>query len=125
YLRPTLSGYFARLSRSLTNSSLLVLQSSGDLVTPERLRGPAALLSGPAGGVVAGEALVRELGLSSAVGFDMGGTSTDVCRVEPNELPFSYEMHINGTTAVAPTLDVHTVAAGGGSVCTYDEGRFS
>lgn len=125
YLRPTLSGYFARLSRSLTNSSLLVLQSSGDLVTPERLRGPAALLSGPAGGVVAGEALVRELGLSSAVGFDMGGTSTDVCRVEPNELPLSYEMHINGTTAVAPTLDVHTVAAGGGSVCTYDEGRFS
>jgi 5-oxoprolinase (ATP-hydrolysing) len=125
YLRPTLTWYFARLSHSLTNSSLLVLQSSGDLVSPEQLRGPASLLSGPAGGVVACEALVRELGLSSAVGFDMGGTSTDVCRVEPNELPLSYEMHINGTTAVVPTLDVHTVAAGGGSVCTYDEGRFS
>lgn len=125
YLRPTLTRYFARLSRSLPNSSLFVLQSSGDLVGPEQLRGPAALLSGPAGGVVACEALTRELGLSSAVGFDMGGTSTDVCRVEPNELPLSYEILINGITAVAPTLDVHTVAAGGGSVCTYDEGRFS
>lgn len=125
YLAPALRSYFDELGGSLAGSDLLVMQSSGNLATPSELRGPRALLSGPAGGVVACEHLVRELGLQSAVGFDMGGTSTDVCRVEAHRLPRTYEMEINGATAVSPALDVHTVAAGGGSICAFDTGRFS
>lgn len=124
YLGPTLARYFAELERSLQGSRLLVMQSSGNLTTARRLRGPSALLSGPAGGVVACEHLTRALDLPSAIGFDMGGTSTDVCRVEPGRLPRSFEITINGATAVSPALDVHTVAAGGGSICSYDGGRF-
>lgn len=124
YLQPTLTRYFEKLTVTLERSNLLVMQSSGDLVVPSRLLGPRSLLSGPAGGVVACEALARQLGLSSVVGFDMGGTSTDVCRVEAGRLPRTYEIHIDGVTAVSPALDVHTVAAGGGSLCMYDSGRF-
>lgn len=124
YLRPALARYFDELGQSLSGSRLMVMQSSGNLATPSELRGPQALLSGPAGGVVACERLARELGLRSVVGFDMGGTSTDVCRVEQGRLPRVFEMTINGSTAVSPSLDVHTVAAGGGSICSYDAGRF-
>lgn len=124
YLRPTLTRYFERLTSALGDSRLLVMQSSGDLVAPSRLLGPRSLLSGPAGGVVACEALARQLALDSVIGFDMGGTSTDVCRVEARRLPRTYEILIDGVTAVSPALDVHTVAAGGGSLCTYDNGRF-
>lgn len=124
YLGPILARYFAELGQSLLGSRLLVMQSSGNLTTPEHLRGPSALLSGPAGGVVACEHLTRTLDLGSAIGFDMGGTSTDVCRVEAGRLPRSFEITINGATAVSPALDVHTVAAGGGSICSYDSGRF-
>ncbi len=124
YLKPTLRQHFAKLTSSLAESDLLVMQSSGDLTLPARLQGPQALLSGPAGGVVACEAIARQLQLPSAIGFDMGGTSTDVCRVESTRLPRAHEIDIAGVTVVSPTLDVHTVAAGGGSVCVYDEGRF-
>jgi 5-oxoprolinase (ATP-hydrolysing) len=124
YLGPALARYFERLGQSLAGSRLLVMQSSGNLATPKQLRGPQALLSGPAGGVVACERLVQEFGWPSAVGFDMGGTSTDVCRVEPGRLPRTFEIAIGGATAVSPSLDVHTVAAGGGSICSYDAGRF-
>lgn len=124
YLGPILERYFAQLAQSLEGSQVLVMQSSGNLTAPDRLRGPSALLSGPAGGVVACEHLTRALDLPSAIGFDMGGTSTDVCRVEPRRLPRSFEITINGATAVSPALDVHTVAAGGGSICNYDSGRF-
>lgn len=123
YLGPTLRRYFSKLDDQLKGSELLVMQSSGTLAPPELIRGPQSLLSGPAGGVVACEALTRELGLASAIGFDMGGTSTDVCRVAPGDLPRAHEMTINGVTASTATLDVHTVAAGGGSICTYDLGR--
>src|SRR5690606_22757760 len=80
YLTPLLTKYFGRLKRELSGCELLVMQSSGQLASPEQLRGPASLLSGPAGGVVATQAIARRAGATAAIGFDMGGTSTDVCR---------------------------------------------
>lgn len=123
YLAPALRRYFQKLEHSLMGSEILVMQSSGNLASTSELRGPQALLSGPAGGVVACEHLTRVLGLTSAIGFDMGGTSTDVCRVEPGQLPRTFEVTVNGATAVSPSLDIHTVAAGGGSICRYDARR--
>ncbi len=123
YLAPVLHRYVERLKRDLPHSRVLVMQSSGNLSEPRALRGPQALLSGPAGGVVACEHLARALNLGSAIGFDMGGTSTDVCRVEPGTLPRVYETHVADIRVVAPLVDVHTVAAGGGSICAYDLGR--
>lgn len=123
YLAPVLSRYFEKLRTDLPQSRLLVMQSSGNLSEPDALRGPQSLLSGPAGGVVACEHLLETLNLTSAIGFDMGGTSTDVCRVEANTLPRVYESHVAGIRVVAPLVDVHTVAAGGGSICQYDLGR--
>jgi 5-oxoprolinase (ATP-hydrolysing) len=123
YLAPVLGRYFEHLRRDLPEGRLLVMQSSGNLAEAKALRGAQSLLSGPAGGVVACEHLVSTLKLGSAIGFDMGGTSTDVCRVEPGAIPRVYDAHIAGLRVVAPLVDVHTVAAGGGSICQYDLGR--
>src|SRR5690606_9845904 len=98
---------------------------SGGLIDAERFRGPAALLSGPAGGVVACAHLARSLGLSQAVGFDMGGTSTDVCRIGPGgTFERAFEHEVSGVRLRAPMVGVHTVAAGGGSLCRFEDGRF-
>jgi 5-oxoprolinase (ATP-hydrolysing) len=119
YLTPVLSEYLRHLAQRLPGSSLLLMQSSGRLATAEHLRGPATLLSGPAGGVVAYAQLAQLAGEKSAVGFDMGGTSTDVSRCE-GELPRIYETTTAGVRVVAPMMDIHTVAAGGGSLCEFD-----
>ncbi len=120
YLTPLLTEYFAKLRRQLPGSELLVMQSSGELASPEQLRGPASLLSGPAGGVVATRAIAERAEVRAAVGFDMGGTSTDVCRVSGDELPRVYEATTAGVRVLSPMMDIHTVAAGGGSLCRYD-----
>jgi 5-oxoprolinase (ATP-hydrolysing) len=119
YLTPRLTDYLAKLQAGLEGGELLLMQSSGDLCRKERFRGPQALLSGPAGGVVATWEIARRHGIRSAVGFDMGGTSTDVCRVS-GEVPRVYESSVAGVDVVAPMLRVHTIAAGGGSLCSYD-----
>jgi 5-oxoprolinase (ATP-hydrolysing) len=124
YVTPLLKQTLARVERALAGSSLWHMQSSGDLASAERLRGPAALLSGPAGGVIACAHLARAAGLAHVIGLDMGGTSTDVCRVEDGEPERRFETVTAGVRVRAPLYAVHTVAAGGGSICRFDGQRF-
>lgn len=119
YLTPLLSGYFRALRKELPGSELLVMQSSGELTRPEQLRGPASLFSGPAGGVVACAEIARAANVPSAIGFDMGGTSTDVSRWA-GTLPYVYETTVAGVRVLNPMVDIVTVAAGGGSICRFD-----
>ncbi|HEX5660358.1 MAG TPA: hydantoinase/oxoprolinase family protein, partial [Polyangiales bacterium] len=123
YLTPLLARYLALLAQALPGSSVRMMQSSGGLTPAERFRGRDAVLSGPAGGAVA----LRELCLRTGkalVGFDMGGTSTDVSRCA-GELERSYETRIAGVRLRTPMLSIHTIAAGGGSLCRYDGRKLS
>ncbi|HET9954360.1 MAG TPA: hydantoinase B/oxoprolinase family protein [Polyangiaceae bacterium] len=124
YLTPPLAGYLEFLRRKLPGSRLLVMQSGGALASPERCRGPHAILSGPAGGVVACAKIAESAGLPALIGFDMGGTSTDVCRVG-DEFEQRPEQVVAGFRVRTPTLAVHTIAAGGGSLCRFDGHRLS
>ena len=95
----------------------LAIRSDGSLTPATELRAPDAVLSGPAGGVLAVAEVARIAGFSRAVGLDMGGTSTDVCRVEVGHLPRREEGHrVGGQRIRRPVLEVETIAAGGGSV---------
>ena len=123
YLTPLLSSYLELLARELPGSSLLLMQSAGGLAHPDSFRAQHSLLSGPAGGVVACAEVARQVGASRAIGFDMGGTSTDVCRFA-GSLERVRERDVAGIPVLAPMLDVHTVAAGGGSLCRSDGRRF-
>ena len=119
YLTPLLRRYLDGLAAELAGSSLRVMQSSGGLTDAGRLRGPDAILSGPAGGVVAFGEVARRAGFARAIGFDMGGTSTDVSCVDGGTADRVYEMEVAGVAVRAPALDIKTVAAGGGSLCRY------
>ncbi len=123
YLTPVISAYMRRLREALPGSSLGIMQSSGDLTDGGRFRGRDAILSGPAGGVVAVAAVARSLGIDQAIGFDMGGTSTDVCRWA-GEFERSYGARVSGVRVRTPMMAIHTVAAGGGSLCSFDGHRF-
>ena len=125
YLTPLLRRYLDHLAGELAGSGLRVMQSSGGLTDAGRLRGPHAILSGPAGGVVACAEVARRAGSARAIGFDMGGTSTDVCCVDGGAPDRVYEMEVAGVTVRAPALEIRTVAAGGGSLCRYSGFRLS
>jgi 5-oxoprolinase (ATP-hydrolysing) len=125
YLTPLLRRYLEGLRRALPGSRLLLMQSSGGLCNFARFRGAAAVLSGPAGGAEGFAATVRAAGVQGpAVGFDMGGTSTDVAHVVGGASPArDSERIVAGVRVVAPMVAVHTVAAGGGSVCRFEGER--
>jgi N-methylhydantoinase A len=128
YLLPVVSRYLASLAargESLgIEGALRVMRSSGGLIdAAEAARLPAAiLLSGPAGGVVAATALGAALGRDHVVSFDMGGTSTDVCRIDFGRPDVAYERSIDGLPCRMPSVAIHTVGAGGGSVGWVDAG---
>jgi 5-oxoprolinase (ATP-hydrolysing) len=124
HLTPLLRDYLQGLIRQLPGSTVQVMQSSGGLTDAHRFRGRDAILSGPAGGVVACAHLARRLGLPAVIGFDMGGTSTDVCRFA-GTYERVYEHEIAGVRLRTPMMAIHTVASGGGSLCRYDENRFT
>jgi 5-oxoprolinase (ATP-hydrolysing) len=124
YLTPLIQGYVRGLLDELPGSRLRIMQSSGGLTDALRFRGRDAILSGPAAGVVATGHIARETGLERVVGFDMGGTSTDVCR-HGGELERVYEAEVAGVRVRAPMLAIHTVAAGGGSLCRFDGRRLT
>ncbi|HEY8427881.1 MAG TPA: hydantoinase B/oxoprolinase family protein, partial [Sandaracinaceae bacterium] len=124
YLTPLIADYVAALQRELPGSSIAIMQSSGALADADRFRGRNAVLSGPAGGAVALAHVARTVGAPRAIGFDMGGTSTDVCRFD-GELERTYGSKIAGVRLRAPATAIHTVAAGGGSLCRYDGRRMS
>jgi 5-oxoprolinase (ATP-hydrolysing) len=123
YLSPLLADYLAGLQRELPGCRLWLMQSSGGLTLPQGFRAQHSFLSGPAGGVVAAAEVVRQAGFERAISFDMGGTSTDVSRYAGGH-ELVYERNIAGLEVLAPMLDIHTVAAGGGSICSFDGSRF-
>jgi 5-oxoprolinase (ATP-hydrolysing) len=125
YLTPLLQDHVTGLARSLPGSHLRFMQSSGGLTPGERFRGPTALLSGPAGGVIGATRVARAAGFDRAIGFDMGGTSTDVSLLQAGELDRSFETLVGGVRVKAPMLRIHTVAAGGGSLCRFDGFRLT
>ncbi|MEZ4218350.1 MAG: hydantoinase B/oxoprolinase family protein [Myxococcota bacterium] len=120
YLTPLLRRHVDALAAALPAARVRFMQSSGGLTEAARFRGPNALLSGPAGGVVAAAAVARRAGFATAVGFDMGGTSTDVSLVVDGEVERAFETQVGGVRVKAPMLRIHTVAAGGGSLCGFD-----
>jgi len=122
YVTPPLVAYVRALEAALPTARIRFAQSSGALAAASRVRGRDAVLSGPAGGVVATAAIARALGAPAALGFDMGGTSTDVCRVE-GEPELRNEGRVAGMLVRAPMMPVHTVAAGGGSICRVEGSR--
>ncbi len=124
YLTPLLRSYLDTLKEELPGSTLRIMQSSGGLTDAARFRGPHAILSGPAGGVVGFGRVAEGAGFPRAIGFDMGGTSTDVSRYD-GQLDRVYEREVAGVRVRAPMMNIHTVAAGGGSVCRYDGYRMT
>lgn len=119
YLTPVIRSYVREIEESLPEAEIRLMTSAGSLVPPASFRGKDAVLSGPAGGVVAVAAIAEEAGIARAIGFDMGGTSTDVCRIE-GEAALEYEAVKAGVRIVTPMLSIETVAAGGGSICDTD-----
>lgn len=124
YLTPLIRDYVRTLLDELPGSTLRIMQSSGGLTDALAFAGHNAILSGPAGGVVAYGKVAARAGYERAIGFDMGGTSTDVSRFG-GELERVYETEVAGVRLRAPMLDIHTVAAGGGSLCRYDGYRLT
>ncbi len=117
---PVLSAYLNQLRADLgSHVPLQVMQSSGMLTAPETLHAKDTILSGPAGGLVGAARIAAAAGFRRIVGFDMGGTSTDVCYVE-GTWPRHQQVELGGVPIQAPMLAIHTVAAGGGSCLSFD-----
>jgi 5-oxoprolinase (ATP-hydrolysing) len=127
YLSPVLRRYVDCVSSALTSGrerpNLLFMASSGGLKAAQTFRGRDAILSGPAGGVVGMAETGKRAGFAKVIGFDMGGTSTDVAHFA-GEYERAFETQIAGVRLAVPMLRVHTVAAGGGSIITFDGTRF-
>jgi 5-oxoprolinase (ATP-hydrolysing) len=127
YLSPILARYVALVSRELdvkrTGARIMFMMSSGGLTAAELFAGKDAILSGPAGGVVAMAQTGRSAGFDRVIGFDMGGTSTDVAHFD-GAYERAFETEVAGVRMRAPMMMIHTVAAGGGSILHYDGARF-
>ncbi len=127
YLSPILSRYVAQVSEELdiarTGARLMFMMSSGGLTAAELFQGKDAILSGPAGGVVGLAETGRSAGFDKVIGFDMGGTSTDVAHFD-GEYERAFETEVAGVRMRAPMMLIHTVAAGGGSILHFDGARF-
>jgi 5-oxoprolinase (ATP-hydrolysing) len=124
YLSPVLRRYVDKVVAGLSGAGrLFFMQSNGGLTDAGRFRGKDAILSGPAGGIVGMARTAAEAGFTHVIGFDMGGTSTDVSHFAGTYERTS-ERAVAGVRVRAPMLEIHTVAAGGGSVCAYDGQRF-
>lgn len=122
YLNPPLHDYIDRLSDLLRGVPLRLMTSSGGLVSPERMSGSSALLSGPAGGVIGAIEAINPLDVNRCVGLDIGGTSADVFFWE-GSLERSRETTVSGLKVQLPTLKIHTVASGGGSIISLQGGQ--
>ncbi|PIE10471.1 MAG: 5-oxoprolinase [Rhodobacterales bacterium] len=130
YLSPILRRYVARVAGALgatppgePGPTLQFMMSSGGLTAAERFQGKDAILSGPAGGVVGMAETGQAAGFDRVIGFDMGGTSTDVAHYA-GDYERVFDTEVAGVRIRAPMMQVHTVAAGGGSVLHAEQGRF-
>src|SRR5450432_4217438 len=123
YLSPILRRYVAQVETELPGVRLQFMQSSGGLTDAHRFQGKDAILSGPAGGIVGAVQVSRLAGFDRIIGFDMGGTSTDVTHYA-GEYERAFVTEVAGVRLRAPMMRIHTVAAGGGSICVFDRARF-
>jgi len=123
YLSPILRRYVEQVAGQLNGVRLMFMQSNGGLTDARWFQGKDAILSGPAGGIVGAVRTARMAGFDKVIGFDMGGTSTDVSHYA-GEYERAFDTVVAGVRMRAPMMHIHTVAAGGGSVCFFDGARF-
>ncbi|GKY87431.1 hydantoinase B/oxoprolinase family protein [Sinisalibacter aestuarii] len=127
YLSPILRRYVAQVEAALdlgrATGGLYFMQSNGGLTDARRFQGKDAILSGPAGGIVGMVRTAEAAGYDRLIGFDMGGTSTDVSHYA-GAYERSFETEVAGVRMRAPMMDIHTVAAGGGSILSFRDGRY-
>ncbi len=122
YLDPILNKYFNGISHKLSASNLAIMSSTGTLVNNSLFRSMDSLLSGPAGGLKGAVKIGSSLGYEHIITFDMGGTSTDVARYNKT-FDYQYRSTIGGFETSIPSLSIETVAAGGGSICYFEDGQ--
>jgi len=123
YLSPLIRRHVEKLAQALGPVPLWFMKSDGGLTPADAFTGKDAILSGPAGGVVGAVATAQAIDINALIGFDMGGTSTDVFHYR-GELERRFETEVDGVRLRAPMLDIHTVAAGGGSTLRIEGGRY-
>lgn len=123
YLSPILRRYVDQVAAQIGDTRLMFMKSDGGLTDARRFEGKDAILSGPAGGIVACAKTAQTAGFDKVIGFDMGGTSTDVCHYA-GQFERSFETEVAGVRMQIPMMNIHTVAAGGGSILTFAHGRF-
>ncbi len=123
YLSPILKRYVQQVATEMPGVKLFFMQSSGGLTDARAFQGKDAILSGPAGGIVGMARTAAMAGLAKVIGFDMGGTSTDVSHYA-GEFEREFETQVAGVRMRAPMMSIHTVAAGGGSLLAFDGARF-
>ncbi len=122
YLSPILRRYVEQVAAQMPGVRLFFMQSSGGLTEAQRFQGKDAILSGPAGGIVGMVRTATAAGHHKVIGFDMGGTSTDVSHYA-GEFERAFETQVAGVRMRAPMMSIHTVAAGGGSLLQFDGAR--
>ncbi|MDO5288238.1 MAG: hydantoinase B/oxoprolinase family protein [Pseudomonadota bacterium] len=123
YLSPILRRYVDQVASQMPGVKLLFMQSSGGLTDARAFQGKDAILSGPAGGIVGMARTAEMAGQPRVIGFDMGGTSTDVSHYA-GQFEREFETQVAGVRMRAPMMSIHTVAAGGGSILQFDGARF-
>jgi 5-oxoprolinase (ATP-hydrolysing) len=123
YLSPILRRYVDQVADELDGVRLMFMQSSGGLTDARRFQGKDSILSGPAGGIVGMVRTAERAGFDKVIGFDMGGTSTDVSHYA-GEFERAFETQVAGVRMRAPMMSIHTVAAGGGSILHFDGSRY-
>ena len=123
YLSPILKRYVEQVAQEMPGVKLFFMQSSGGLTDAHAFAGKDAILSGPAGGIVGMARTAAMAGIEKVIGFDMGGTSTDVSHYA-GEFEREFETQVAGVRMRAPMMSIHTVAAGGGSILAFDGARF-
>ncbi len=123
YLSPILRRYVSQVASELEGARLIFMQSSGGLTSSDLFQGKDSILSGPAGGIVGMVQTAKGAGFEKVIGFDMGGTSTDVSHYA-GEYERAFETLVAGVRMRAPMMSIHTVAAGGGSILHFDGSRY-
>jgi 5-oxoprolinase (ATP-hydrolysing) len=123
YLSPILGRYVSQVASELDGVRLFFMQSNGGLTDARRFQGKDAILSGPAGGIVGAARTSSRAGFERIIGFDMGGTSTDVSHYA-GVFEREFETLVAGVRMRAPMMSIHTVAAGGGSILHFDGARY-
>ena len=128
YVQPVMTGYLRRVNEALSEASvpapLFVMKSNGGVTSAREAADHCVhtILSGPAGGVVAGEEIGRRIGRPNVITADMGGTSFDVAMIHEGAVAFARNAEIDGLALKAPMMDIHTIGAGGGSIAWIDSG---